>query len=287
MGMGLGFDMTINSTINAVMLALLSFTTISSCMKVPNLEENDGPEVPVEQVQSALTTAWGSAQPDSILLNEFSYLEKDIALSDMTGRLVLREGKTVQKIEENGTDKTYTIVQQTEEFTDNNQSKISTDQRVITVKKSGDPITAAQKFLKIASGPIRPNSLGISLETFFNLLLICKKDVGWDVTCHNLKTWDSLEDPPAPIKQSADCRGLKNCKISKKNISFDLILNTVDEATNTKSRQKILYTAKISPDVPYLSRLMDYCIQGLMDLNKQKFPVTICHSIKDFQAGTP
>jgi hypothetical protein len=41
----------------------------------------------------------------------------------------------------------------------------------------------------------------------------------------------------------------------------------------------------ISPDVPYLSRLTEFCYQGLVAASNQKVLVKICNRVQNYELG--
>lgn len=245
------------------------------CMKKPSLEDDDGTPASADQVQNAIVAAWGQVSPLTISNGEFSYLEKDMAIGDMPARVIFQEGKTVQAVSETETEKTYTILQQIAEIDSNNQQKLSTSERTVRITKSA----------QIVSDPLQMMStaLPLSVEIAQQLLYTCVRDKDWDANCYNLKTWDSLEAAPSAVASREGCEGLPNCQWRQKNVAFDLVLKTKDEKTGVTSKTKASYTIKMSPDAPYLSRLTEFCYQGIGTASGTHFPVLICHKIKNFR----
>lgn len=257
---------------------LFSFAiTTTSCMQKPEMEDSDGEPVEVEKVQEAVIKAWGNASPLSIGEGEFAYTEKTLAIADLPARVVLQEAKTVQSMEDSETERTYVILQQLAEIGDNNEQKLSSSERKIRITKSS--LMMEDEGTQILSS----NALPLSVELAEQLLYACAKGKNWDVTCYNLKTWDSEEPAPPQVASRPGCEGLANCVWRQKNISFDLVLTEENPQTRVKTRSKAKYHIKFSHDVPYLSRITEFCYQGIAGTNNSQFPVTICQKIRNFR----
>lgn len=276
----------------ALAASVLAFSVGASCMKKPNLNDNDGPQASAEQVQNALLAAWGDGDASNIRLNEFSYSEKEVALSDLPSQVVLQDSKTVARLDDPPEDPSLRIVRilhQIKEFTADNQEKLSTREDELRVNR---PSSAAVEGFAALGKDLQAQSTDAFLPYPEDLVVesmahCALSGPSFKVSCHNLKTWDTLEDAPPLVRQRQGCEGLTNCKIRKKVVSYDMIVDFTDNETNSKVRQKLIYTVKISPDVPHLSRVTDYCYQGLGSHQGQKFPATFCQTVKNFIRGDP
>lgn len=257
------------------LILVLSFTA-ASCLKKPSLEDDDGVPVSTEAVQEAVVQAWGAPSPLSIGSSEFAYTEKDMVIGDMPARVVFQDGKTVQSVEETPEEKRYVILQQIAEIDSNNEQKLSTSERRIAVAKASNAV--------MDDGPTtQATALPLSVELAQQLLYACVKGKDWNVSCYNLKTWESLENAPSQVASRPDCEGLQGCKWLQKNLSFDLILESKDDKTGVTSRTKATYSVKMSPDAPYLSRVTEFCYEGIGNVSNTHFPVKICQRIKNFR----
>lgn len=279
----------------------------SACMKKPELEDDDGPQAAVEEVQKAVVDAWGAETvASSILKDEFVQVNRSISLSDQPGMITEVSGISVVSVTTNAAEKTksYQLVRRLVEIGQNNEQKVSTDERVVTVD-AADASVAAASFepmgLKAASdlqgrsaGDVSQNELILGIEQVIGLLKIClpNPDPKLKITCHNLKVWETTEDAPADLKAQPNCAGLPSCQVRKKNFGVDLILRATDPDTGKEIKVKEIYTAQIAVDAPYLSRLFNFCYQGLgtfkkADGKEQKIPLTVCDTVTNFIRGTP
>lgn len=245
------------------------------CMKKPELEDDDGVPASTEQVQNAIVEGWGSVSPLTIGNTEFSYTEKEIAIGDLPGRIVFQEGKTVRSVRENAAEKIYTILQQTAEIDSENQQKLSTTEREVTIVKASPNISNEITAMTTA--------LPLSIELAQQLLYSCVQSKDWNVKCFNLTTWQSTEEAPKSVAEQEGCQGLTDCKWNQKHVKFDMVLTTRDEKTGVTSKTKATYHVKFSADAPYLSRITEFCYEGIGSASNQQFPVSICQKIKNFR----
>lgn len=112
----------------------------------------------------------------------------------------------------------------------------------------------------------------------------CQEQLGADTcsrSCSNLVSYSEVVDPPALIKAQPDCGGLPNCKMTLKRIKFDSTFTVVKKgATQT---QKIIYSIAVSPDLPFLARVYEFCQRGLFNYNSSKILLKNCTVLRDYQ----
>ncbi len=106
------------------------------------------------------------------------------------------------------------------------------------------------------------------------------------VDCYKLQVESKLETPPKIIAAAPNCRGLKDCKINVKNIQFVYVIKQTDLETKKVIEYKSIKQMKVSPDLPFFSRLMENCFQTFVTIKEQKYPVQFCEKVQDFQRGT-
>ncbi len=297
-----------------------------SCMKQPNMDEDLTPAT-LQEVQKAMATSWGQTSPLSMKVNDFVYTETDQRLEQQDPRVVLQEGITVSKKEETDKEVNYTYLYQIAVVTgDNAQQSTREDHRCVAKTDAGcapsattaptpgsttDPVPAVLKDLmalnkkaqaKTDSAAVKPLAddyhMSLGFEKFISLAYACEKTDtldkyckeemkvdSCDIKCGNLKTADELVDAPSGMKQQPNCAGLKDCKINLKRVSFDWSLVT---KTGTETHtQKVNYSIALSPDLPFLSRVIEYCSRSLYALGNtgNKALVTICNRTKNFKAA--
>lgn len=271
-------------------LTLTALAINSSCMKKPELDDNDGASASAVDVQRSLLKAWNNADANSIKVQEFAFLEKTLKISSLNPRQTLKEGITVSQIEQTADHNLIHLLRQTEEFADNNESKLSTTEQILSVTRQNSVQPEGFEILQsleAMSPPLKQASAGTDLgvQVLTGLLSSCISSKDWDVNCYNLRYDEFLSAPPDLVAAKPNCDGIPNCKINMRRVRFDLVLNTVEADGHTKVKQKALYTISFSPDLPYLSKMTEWCYQGLGTLQNQKIPVKFCQNLLDFRRG--
>lgn len=251
--------------------ALLSTTLVlsASCMKKEGFEDDHGPAVPAEQIQSALIEAWGNVDAATIAKGEFVYTEKEQSIEGMPAKVVYQEAITVSNRVVQPAEIEYTLIKQTNEIVDG-QSKLSTKEEKLKIPNTLNTVTTQQ----------------LGILNLQSLLMACIPDTNWDVSCHNLKTYRATEPAPSLVAQQANCGGIANCKLNKKYVSFDLVLKT-PLANGQTVEEKVTYKIGVSDQVPYLSRMTDFCFKGLVKVGNPaaSYLVSLCDKVQNFKAG--
>lgn len=282
-----------------LLVFFLAFVASASCMKKPNLHDDDGESFSSANLEDALSNAWGDSDPLTMAQSEFSYTEKSMQIADFPARVTLQDAKTIILVEEDAEKKAFTIGQQTAEVADGTVSKPFASQRKVSVKKSTAAVmdvrnlTRAAIYAAAVGGdpansvvPLEATSaLPLGIELVGGLMGACEKADDWDVECFNLRVWTTTEPAPESVAAQPNCGGVPGCQLHKRNISFDLVVNSTDPDTQTKIRNKVIYTVKVSPDAPFMARVTDFCYQGIGTAQNMKFPVTVCQTIRNFQKG--
>jgi len=108
-------------------------------------------------------------------------------------------------------------------------------------------------------------------------------------TFHNHTVTKVILAPPAAVQNAENCQGIPNCKINATILEFDEVNWKLDP-----NGYKIHYKFAISPDVPQLSRNLQVCKQGSIQVKlpdkpieeAPRFLVTFCDTVLDFKRGT-
>ncbi len=286
MDLGLGFYM------RKLLLVLTCLSLTTSCMKKLSEDDSDGPVANATDVQQSLLKAWGNVDPATIQKNEFMYIEKEQKIHDYPAKVVMQEGITVadRQIDTANDQIVYTLLHQINDLS-GEESKLSTTEEKIAVPNTQSLVAETMGDLQTAGvherdehGEVKQLNLGI--QTIQNMLMACVKGADWNVSCHNLKYREELRAAPEYYQNQPNCGGLANCKIRVRIVSFDMIVTTQTNQS-TAQKQKVQYTIATSPDVPYLSRLMDFCYRGLVYVPAagQKILVSMCSYVRGLKPG--
>ena len=295
-------------------LLILALTAGSlSCMKQPELEENDTPAT-LEAVQNSLVDAWGAVSPLTMLKGDFLYQETEQKIDTMDPKMVLQEGITVSNITETSTEYDYTFLYQSAVISGDNASQSTREDHRSVMKNTATSDTGStlaqndisQAALKVAQLNMRKLSsvktmaddlqmtlgferlimLAHSCKMTDELQKYCKESLKVDsceIKCSNLSATSEVRPAPDLMKAQPNCGGLPNCQMNVKNVSFDwaILLNT----GNVTEKQKVTYTLSMTQDLPFLSRVLDYCSRGLVQIpnSSTKVLVTVCNKLKNFK----
>lgn len=307
MDLGLGLDMIKNVKSHVLILSLLAGT---SCLKPPALDEDNGPQASSVEVQEAILNAWNNADFNTTRKGEFLYIEQDNRISTLEPRVVYKEGSEVKSRTVNNAEQTisYKFEIQASEIEGNGSFKPITVMEddltvpITTPTVTIPPVQSQQKAIfpdsvealqkSMAKGSVglyssAPRNHFLAVYTIQNMLLACVKDKDWDVSCHNLEVVKGVRPPPIGVASQPNCGGISNCLVNYTKIAFDLVVNLTDTTTGETHPERVHYELVLSPDVPYLSRLLDFCYQGMVPTQGQKVLVKMCNKVKNFVQGTP
>ncbi|MNJ92702.1 hypothetical protein D3C87_103760 [compost metagenome] len=270
------------------LLPIAMLFSLTSCLEQPDMSNDDGPQASVSDVQNALSNAWGDNYPTTMEKGEFVFKTRTQKIQDYTPRLVFQEGVTISEKDRVANKFNYTFLHQTEEITNTGESKLSTTEHHMELDAPSS----------LMAQDVKTQSLSFGVQTILGLMQVCIKSEDLqkecdelaadkcDLRCHNLTVTETKVPVPELARQRENCAGVPNCELKMKNVAFDLILEI--KKGNATEKQKVRYMTSISRDVPYMSRLMNYCYRGLVQPQgtSQKVLVTVCNDVKDFRPGT-
>lgn len=100
------------------------------------------------------------------------------------------------------------------------------------------------------------------------------------VSYHDLHVEKEIQAPPPFVRQQPDCRGVPNCQLRVTKIRFDQINWYSDD-----DYDKLRYTLEISPDVPYLGKVISDCIAAQVPYEERTVYIKECQVLLDFAYG--
>ncbi len=307
MGVGLGFSMKLVSKITFSITAILFLFANLSCMKVPNMEEDLGEPIKPEAVAEKMIVSWGNTSLEQVLKDDFLATEKTIKISNLNPNLTLRKGMTVTRLEdfnlEDGSPARYIhMLVQSEEIAEGQETRLSTREKRIGYQKESSRSTQSEQAratnvlneltrdlsINRKAGTVQQKDIEDEIqltpyEMFRGLVFLCAQE---GVECFKLETQQIEEPVTSEIRQDPTCRGIPNCHWKLTYVQLVVFISTIDPETNTESKSKAIIKLKISNELPFLSRLVEYCYEGITTYQSQKFPVSVCHKLKDFRRGT-
>lgn len=269
---------------------------LTSCIKEP-AEEAEIPSS-AEEIATALGDSWGQADPLTMAPGDFVFQETEQRIDSVPKPFfVLQEGITVSKKEEREKDYLYTYLYQSKVYQQDSEGAQSSREEYRTVGKANPGLAAAKSLM---SSSLRPFADDYHLTLGFERLVglayacaktdeleqYCQKEMGLDtcnISCSNLKTVEEVVPVPELIKAQPNCGGFANCNYTVRKISFDWTLEAVKGDSSEKNR--VNYSISMSPDMPFLSRVTEYCYRQLYTVQSQKLLVLTCTKLKNFKRG--
>lgn len=293
------------------LLCLMALVSSLSCQKLPDLSNDDGTPASPDAVTTAMIEAWGdqsqqelqeSLEGAKIKKNEKVWFSKtaqlyaqpprefeaqlfqvdEISLGQTTidGEVINYRQVDItvakQSIGENG-GQSPVITQHDYKFAIAPKAAATAESIVANVLQ---PLAGSQ--LRAQSSPE-----ALSIDYFIGYALACnaRPEYKWKPYCYNLRSWKSVEAAPMFTREKPNCRDLPNCQINVSNIAYDLVSEVIDEDTGSTARQKTKIHLKFSKDLPFLSRLVSACFQGMGKYNNQPYVATVCTEVSDFERG--
>lgn len=258
-------------------IAFIAFLFLSSCNQNKDLKEDLGDRVSAEHFEQVVVESWGNDDILSIKKSDFAYIEKVISINNGVMRPSLAKAMTITDIEDTAEVMKYHMVIQSEEIQDGSQSKLSSRERVLNVKKTS---TSSQS---LNQKNVEDEIQTTPFEGFLDTLSLCRYP---SVECYKLKVEPFVEAvPPLMQETGKNCRSFADCTWKGTQVSFVVRISYKDEETGEMKKQNNIISYKIVPEMPYLFKMVEYCFQGLSEYQGQKFPVKVCTQVKDAIKG--
>ncbi len=283
------------SVLTKFVLIAISAGLVSCLVKKPDLSNNDGEQASLADIDQQLVQAWGSEDFDSILAKgEFATYMKTVKISSLSSRITSEHAMTVlerdakkailahlrREYDENGQAKDYPPVQSEISFGSDESSQ-------------GASAMALEAFVIQPLGkdyhPLEEDSPNWKMGYFswLSLRMACdQKYYKFSVKCFNLKAEAVMEPLPIEMQKTTKCEGFPDCLWQVHRVSFDFLAEVPDESGQVE-RIKYKYNISLAQAAPFLGRLTSFCVSGLTEINKQKYPFESCEKLRDTRWGAP
>ena len=270
---------------NIVILLIfcLSLMTITSCLKKQNLDDEDlGPAVQPLEVTKALGQAFGKYNYTDIKKNEFTSLMLSRRFQDSLVQNVEQQGITVDNVANSLEKLDLDLIVEDQTYS-NGQTSQSTVKWPISIKKSDGANAAAEGSIHTASDAKLPILTFLMFESL--AFGSCYDSGNFPETCHQLKVSDFQFKVPIAAANQHNCADSTNCFINARKVELDIVRKYQKDKDGKPNRTH--YTVVISPEVPFLSRILQLCSRGIYDISDsgQKILADICYSVNNYAAG--
>ncbi|MES2802842.1 MAG: hypothetical protein V4654_10145 [Bdellovibrionota bacterium] len=265
--------------------ALVAFTQ-TSCLKKQNLEDaNLGPAVDADVVEAKMAEGIGGLDPADINRNESSNISAVTTYEDsqsvklfsqsiivnsiadlvVSGATVTRFALDYSKVDYLNSNQSFNNFTYNLDFGHSNDAveAQSTKQRSELTAKNADkvPFFMYRAFIVMAAFACREAK----------------------VTCHNLTVEDSQMSLSPDLADPRICSDTLKCKIPIRKVEYDLVDNGDIQTDGQPSRTH--YTFLMSSSLPFFSKVLQYCVRGLVDMETRKVLAEDCLSINGFSVG--
>lgn len=289
MALGMGFSMMQVWMKHWTKTALLTLL-LAGCVEAPSTQIVYGPEVTKESVATELQKAIGPADSPALIRKEEAVLKETSRF--IRGRPILdilntSEVTVVERIE-TATQWQIKEVEKLQNF-DLANPGIVPPPIVREDHKCWNKVSFAQEQCEIATTAtaLRKTPADSWLRPFSEFQQAAEP-AEKTVTYHNLTKKTYLARPPEAVMNSLRCQDIPDCMIVVTEIEFDRV-NWVDQPEG----YKIHYRLKVSPDVPQLSRFLETCQQGSVQVlqpgqdpkQAPRFLVTFCETVRNYLPG--
>ncbi|MFS4458419.1 hypothetical protein [Bdellovibrio sp. HCB2-146] len=289
-------------------LAITAVATTSCINRDEDTSENEKPTTAAD-LATVLDEAWvysdAKSSPLEMKVGEFALFHTTQQLETQQPRLYMQEGINLMKIEvKPDTEEpeylkhTYTFAYETAIYTGDNAQQSTKEQGRAYYTKNPQAATPAvlnllgPKGLHLMADDIKmelgyEKLLGLAMYSCTNseeLVKACQEQLGAETcsrACTNLETSDEVVNAPESMRSQPNCGGLSDCKIHQKRIKFNSTLTV--KYKNMTETQKVNYSFAVSPDLPYLARMPEFCVRALASYNSGKFLVTNCVKLANYR----
>lgn len=252
---------------------LVAMTLFTSCMKPVDKEIDFGPEVDSDVIGKTIFDSYGEFNPSDLRKGDFVEYQIVQVLGGVQERLIRQIGISVF-------DKVPATQDGTPGFV------ITIVRETIDYSTGENPTPVVEQY---------PNLFIPSEQTFSANKSIRPLSSKSTVTYHNFKKAYVSEAPPKAVAQSAGCAEIANCMLNVLQMSYDVV-----EKQDGQDPNKISVYQKVSPEVPFIVRLVDYdpnssgntfipnlnlCNRVAVKVENQPILVTTCQNVVNFVRG--
>lgn len=286
MGMGMGFSMKNN--LRGIIILFISCTLLHACMKKQDLDSQDlGPAINSDDLQNKMS--------DSIGILNYGDLNKN-EISTFTATTIFEETQINKRYKQElfVTNIVDTQARLTIDFSFNKQDFINSENSFSNQPYQMIIESAATSVQNLALAARIPRAMAQNVKAegeapvpFFLYRAYayfamkgCRED---KVTCHNLRTDTSKMYLRPELASPTVCADINNCLIDIKKVEFDMLDGTV--ATEDGRPYRTHYTFSVSPQLPFLSKVMSYCVRGLANNGNRKVLAEDCMTVNNFSYG--
>ncbi len=257
-------------------------TTNTSCLKKQNLDEEDlGPAFDPTELSQAMSAGYGSLDYSLLKPNEYSSYVLTQKIQDSSFNTLEQQDITIISLDNTAASLSLDL-NVTKIFYNNGQ----TSQKIRKWHEVFSKTEGQQTALNISSkiSPLADVEEPEYLFIYFQIIAFgyCYNK---GYSCHQLQVSDINYRVPMAAASQHGCADPENCTVKARKIEFDSINSLKIDKDGKPKRTH--FTLIVSKEVPFLSRLLQYCSRSLYEISssQQKILADICYNINDYAFG--
>jgi hypothetical protein len=269
LGLGLGFDMkNILTTLSAVLVLGLNI----SCLKKQNLEEqNLGPVVSATEVQQKMGEAIGVLDFGTLKIGESNSVLSSVTLEDSQNIKIFKQDITVLRITNTQAEFSFDYSQKVENF--------------LRPDLNFDTLKTPKNFNLEKPKESNPSNMAIDDPLLLPLVFVnTSQYCGIDkISCHNFTVTPIRISLNPTFTDPRICPNVNTCEISARKIEFDLLNG---QSLNDQGKPSLnRFTIIVAGQLPFLSKVLQYCSRGLMNYGNRKVVAENCKFVTQINSG--
>lgn len=259
--------------------------TQASCLKKQNLEDaNLGPVVDANEVESKMAEGIGGLDPNEINRNESSNISAVTTYEDSQSVKLFSQSIVVNSITDmvvSGTAITrFSLDYSKVDYLNSNQS-FNNFAYNLDFGHSNDVASQNIKQRSKLTAKAADKIPFFMYRAFIVMAAFaCREE---RVTCHNLTVEDSQMSLSPDLADPRICSDTLRCKIPVRKVEYDLVDNNDLQSDGQPSRTH--YTFLMSSSLPFFSKVLQYCVRGLVEFDNRKVLAEDCISVNGFSVG--
>ncbi|AZZ35774.1 hypothetical protein CIK05_02805 [Bdellovibrio sp. qaytius] len=266
-----------------LLTAVIVVFTQSSCLKKQNLEDaNLGPAVNADSVESVMAEGIGGLSPDEIKRNESSNISAVTTYEDSQTVKIFSQSISVYSIVSDTTKTRFNLDYSKVDHLNSNQS-FNNFSYPLDFNNATD-VGSQSVGIKSRSELTAKNADKVPFFLYRAFIVMaayaCREA---KVTCHNLKTEDSQLSLSPDLADPRICSDTLRCKIPIRKVEYDLVDN--NNLTSDGQPERTHYSFLMSSSLPFFSKVLSYCVRGLVQMENRKVLAEDCVNISGFSVG--
>ncbi len=276
------------NNLRVLLVFLVSCSLLHACMKKQDLDSSDlGPAMNADELESKMSDGIGVSYYSDINKNEISSFTATTIFEETQVTKRYKQDLFVTNVASTPTSLTFDFMFNKQDFV-NSESSLANQpyQMVITsTTATAQSLAKDAPLQRAVAKNVRaqadaPVPFFLYRAYYYFAFQGCREE---GVTCHNLKTESYKVYIDPSVASPKVCPDTDQCLVDMKKVEFDMLDRSV--ATSDGKPYRTHYTFKVSPQLPFLSKVTSYCIRGLMDNGNRKVLAEDCMNINNFSYG--